>query len=80
MGSHTDLDQDNIMVMDYGELLEGDRHAFETQLEDLRRKMASCYRKTRQGVIKQEEFTFPGHIKSKHLRIQRVNKESCRIV
>uniref|UniRef100_A0A0E0KI78 Uncharacterized protein n=1 Tax=Oryza punctata TaxID=4537 RepID=A0A0E0KI78_ORYPU len=65
MGSHTDLDQDNIMVTDYGELPEVDRQAFETQLEDLRRKMASCYRKTRQGVIKQEEFMLLVDIKSK---------------
>uniref|UniRef100_A0A0E0KCE2 Uncharacterized protein n=1 Tax=Oryza punctata TaxID=4537 RepID=A0A0E0KCE2_ORYPU len=64
MGSHTDLDQDNIMVTDYGELPEADRQVFETQLEDLRWKMASCYRKTRQGVIKQEEFTLPVDIKS----------------
>uniref|UniRef100_A0A0E0MMJ7 Uncharacterized protein n=1 Tax=Oryza punctata TaxID=4537 RepID=A0A0E0MMJ7_ORYPU len=67
MGSHTDLDQDNIMVADYGELPEADLQAFETQLEDLWRKMASCYRKTRQGVIKQEQFTLPVNFKSKIL-------------
>uniref|UniRef100_A0A0E0KNQ6 Uncharacterized protein n=1 Tax=Oryza punctata TaxID=4537 RepID=A0A0E0KNQ6_ORYPU len=65
MVSHTDLDQDNIMVADYGELPEADRQAFEAQLEDLRQKMASCYRKTRQGVIKQEEFTLLVDNKSK---------------
>uniref|UniRef100_A0A0D9WNU6 Uncharacterized protein n=1 Tax=Leersia perrieri TaxID=77586 RepID=A0A0D9WNU6_9ORYZ len=58
MGSYTNLDN-NIMTMDYGELPEVDRLAFEAYAEDLRRKMLSCYRRTRQGVIKQEEFKLP---------------------
>uniref|UniRef100_A0A0E0MEE1 Uncharacterized protein n=1 Tax=Oryza punctata TaxID=4537 RepID=A0A0E0MEE1_ORYPU len=53
------------MVTEYGELPEADRQAFETPLEDLLRKKASCYRKMKQDVIKQEEFVLPVNIKSK---------------
>lgn len=65
MGSRTNLDQDNIMTAYYGELLKTDRQAFETQLEELLQKMASYYRKTRQGIIKQQKFMLPIHAKSK---------------
>uniref|UniRef100_A0A0D9W2L2 Uncharacterized protein n=1 Tax=Leersia perrieri TaxID=77586 RepID=A0A0D9W2L2_9ORYZ len=53
--------------MDYEELPEADHLAFEAYAKDLRRKMLSCYRRTRQGVIKQEEFKLPVIIKSKVL-------------
>uniref|UniRef100_A0A0E0MF89 Uncharacterized protein n=1 Tax=Oryza punctata TaxID=4537 RepID=A0A0E0MF89_ORYPU len=53
------------MVTDYGELPEANRQVFETHLEDLRQKMASCYRKMRQGVIKQQEFLLPVYTTSK---------------
>uniref|UniRef100_A0A0D9W3X5 Uncharacterized protein n=1 Tax=Leersia perrieri TaxID=77586 RepID=A0A0D9W3X5_9ORYZ len=67
MGSKTDVDDNNIMIPDFGELLEADRQEFESQVEDLRRKTLSCYRKTRQGVTKQEKFTIPVNDKSKML-------------
>nr|BAD21744.1 hypothetical protein [Oryza sativa Japonica Group]BAD21751.1 hypothetical protein [Oryza sativa Japonica Group] len=66
MGSRTNLDQDNIMTAYYGELLKTDRQVFETQLEELLQKMASYYRKTRQGIIKQQKFMLPIHAKSKN--------------
>ena len=65
MGSRTNLDQDNIMTAYYGELLKTDRQVFETQLEELLQKMASYYRKTRQGIIKQENIIVPVEDKSK---------------
>lgn len=61
MGSRTNLDQDNIMTTYYG----ADRQAFETQLEELLQKMASYYRRTRQGIIKQQKSMLPIHAKSK---------------
>uniref|UniRef100_A0A0E0KNK8 Uncharacterized protein n=1 Tax=Oryza punctata TaxID=4537 RepID=A0A0E0KNK8_ORYPU len=67
MGSHNDLDQENIMVVDYGELPVADRQAFEAQIEVLRRKMASCYWKTRQGIIKQQKFSLPVYTTPKML-------------
>jgi hypothetical protein len=59
MGSHTDLDQDNIMTTNYGELLKACQQELEAHFEELRRKIASYYWKTRQGVIKQGNFTVP---------------------
>uniref|UniRef100_A0A0D9XQI7 Uncharacterized protein n=1 Tax=Leersia perrieri TaxID=77586 RepID=A0A0D9XQI7_9ORYZ len=65
MGSKTDVNKENIMILDFGELSEADRQEFESHVEDLRRKMLSCYRKTRKGVTKQDEFTLPVNGKSK---------------
>uniref|UniRef100_A0A0D9X6D8 Uncharacterized protein n=1 Tax=Leersia perrieri TaxID=77586 RepID=A0A0D9X6D8_9ORYZ len=67
MGSKTDVDNNNIMIPDFGELPEADRQEFESHVEDLSRKMLLCYRKTRQGVTRQEEFTLPVNDKSKKI-------------
>nr|ACN85337.1 unknown [Oryza meyeriana var. granulata] len=67
MGSRTELNQDNIMGADYGEFPEANHQTFEAHIEDIRRKMASCYRKAGQGVIKQEKFTLSIVNKSKEL-------------
>lgn len=41
MGSHTDLDQDNIMTTNYGESLKACQQELEAHFEELWRKMAS---------------------------------------
>uniref|UniRef100_A0A0E0MVH2 Uncharacterized protein n=1 Tax=Oryza rufipogon TaxID=4529 RepID=A0A0E0MVH2_ORYRU len=56
MGSHTDLDQDNIMTTNYGELLKACQQELEAHFEEL---------KMRQGIIKQENIIVPVEDKSK---------------
>lgn len=65
MSYHTDLDQDNIRTIDYKELWEVDPPGVWGSTWKMRWKMASCYYKTRQGIIKQEEFTLSVDDKSK---------------
>ena len=57
------IDSEDIIDAEYDDIPEEHHQAFEAYIkheqEEDRRKFLSCYERTRQGVIKKEEFIMP---------------------
>ena len=59
----SEINPEDIIDVEYEDILEERRKQFEAQLrmgqEEATRRLLACYERTRQGVIKKEEFIMP---------------------
>ena len=57
--STSEIDKDNIIMVSYDELPEEERLALDAEVERHGQQLFSCYVKTRQGVLKKEDYPPP---------------------